>query len=99
MGYGLVDVHAFEDAVSAEEDEVVGVGLEVEADDVRYAAEVGLHLALHLVLVVFQVLDGRRVTLYSNCPKQRLRVHLPMSRSYWTNPPAASMRLRSSPLL
>lgn len=97
--YHLEDVHGLVDAVGAEQDEVVGVGLDVEADDVRDAAQVGLHLPLHLVLVVLQVLSHPNYTLYSNWPKQRLRVHLPMSRSYCTKPPAASMRLRSSPLL
>ena len=38
-------------------------------------------------------------TLYSNCPKQRERVHFPINLSYWMNPPAFSILSRSSPLL
>ena len=47
----------------------------------------------------YHYLHIKKSTLYSNCPKQRERVHFPMSLSYWMNPPAFSILSLSSPLL
>ena len=51
----MEDVHGLEDAVAAQDHEIVGFYLNVVADHIRDAAEVGLQFALHLVLVI---LDG-----------------------------------------
>ena len=98
-GYHLVDAHRLEDAVGRQQDEVVPARVQVVGHHVRDAAQVALQLPLHVVLVVLRALPSPSPTLYSNCPKQRESVHLPIRRSYWMKPPAFSIRSRSSPLL
>lgn len=51
--YYLEDVHGLEDAIGAEDHEIVGLYLDVVADHVRDAAEIGLQFPLHLVLIIF----------------------------------------------
>ena len=62
--YNFVDAHALEDAVSREEDEVVGSRVDVVGNNIRDAAQEALGLSLHSSLVVLHALFRANHTLY-----------------------------------
>ena len=97
--YNLVNGHSPQDSVRRKQQEIILLHFQVEHDHFRNAAQVWLQFSLKLVLVILSWLYTRSSTLYSNWPMQRDKVHLPISRSYWMNPPACSIRILSSPLL